>query len=58
MAASNGKAPFELVYGENTIAPLDHLSGATQISCVKPAGELAEKVLWLVDVVKTELETV
>ena len=52
MAASTSKAPFELVYGENVIVPLDHLTGATQLSCVKAAGEIAEEVLWLVDVVK------
>ena len=57
VAASTGKAPFELVYGENVIAPLDHLTVATQLSCVQTAGEMAEEVSWLVDMIKTELET-
>ena len=57
MAASTGKAPFELVYIENVIVPLDHLTGATQLSHIQTAGEMAEEVSWLVDVVKTKLKT-
>ena len=41
MAASTSKAPFELVYSENAIATLDHLTGATQLSQFQPAGEIA-----------------
>ena len=29
MATSTGKVPFELVYGENVMVPLDHLIGTT-----------------------------
>ena len=57
VAASNSKATFELVYGENIMVPLDHLTGATQLLHVKAAGEMAEEVSWLVYAVKTELET-
>ena len=57
VAASTCKAPFELVYSENVMVPLDHLTGATQLSCVQAAGEMAEEVSWLVDVAKTELKT-
>ena len=56
VAASAGKAPSELVYSENVIIPLDHLTGATQFPNMQTAGEIAEKVSWLVDVVKKELE--
>ena len=55
MAASTGKAPFELVYGENVIILLDNLTGATQLSYVLAAREVAEEVSQLVDAVKTEL---
>ena len=58
MAASTGKGPFDLVYGENVLILLDHLTGATQLSRVQAAGDLAGEVSWLVDAVKTELETV
>ena len=44
VAASTGKAPFELVYGENVMVPLDHLTGTTQLSRVQAAGEMAEEV--------------
>ena len=57
MAASTSKAPFELVYSENVMVLLDHLTVATQLSCKQTSGEIAEEVLHLVDVVKTELET-
>ena len=57
MAASTGKAPFELVYSENVIVPLDYPTGATQLSHVQAAGDTAEEVSWLVDAAKTELET-
>ena len=57
MAAPTGRAPFELVYGENVMVPLDHLTGSTQFSRVQAAEEIAEGVLQLVDVVKTELKT-
>ena len=57
MAASTGKAPFELMYGENIMVPLDYLTDATQLSRVQAAEEIAKKVSWLVDVAKTELET-
>ena len=36
--ASTGKAPFELVYGENLMVLLDYLTGATQLSHVQAAG--------------------
>ena len=39
------------------MVPLDHLTGTTQLSRVQAAGEMAEEVSWLVDAVKTELET-
>ena len=39
------------------MVPLDHLTGATQLSHVQAAGEMAEEVLQLVDAAKTELET-
>ena len=52
VAASTSKAPFELVYGENVMVPLDHLTGTTQFSHVQAAKEMAEEVLWLVDMVK------
>ena len=57
MAASTSNSPFELVYGENVIVPLDHLTGDTQLSRVQAAGEMAEEVSQLINVVKTELET-
>ena len=57
MAASAGKAPFELAYGENVIVPLDHLTGATQLPHVQAAGEMPEEMSLLVDAVKTVLET-
>ena len=57
MATLTGKAPFELVYGDNVIVPLDYLTGTTQLSRVKSAGEMAEEVSQLVDVAKTELKT-
>ena len=57
VAASIGKAPFELVYSENFLVPLDHLTGATQFSHVQTAGEIPEEVSWLVEAAKTELET-
>ena len=56
VAALNGKAPFELVYGENVIVPLDHLTGATQFSRVQAAEEMIDEVSWLVNVAKIELE--
>ena len=56
MAASTGKAPFESVYGENDIVPLDHLTGATQLLHVQAAVEMAGEILQLVDGVKIELE--
>ena len=56
MAASTGNAPFKLVYDENVMVPLDHLTGAIQFSHVQAAGEMAEEVLWLVDAVKMEFE--
>ena len=37
--------------------PLDHLTGVTQLSHMQAAGEMAEKVSQLVDMVKIELET-
>ena len=49
------KAPFELVYSESVMVPLDHLTGATQFSRMQAAGEMAEEVSWLVDAAKTEL---
>ena len=55
--ASTGKAPFDFLYGENVMVPLDHLTGATQLSRVHAAGEMAEEVSRLVDMAKTELET-
>ena len=57
VAASTSKAPFELVYGENVMVPLEHLTGITLLSHVQAAGEIAEEVLWLVNMAKTELET-
>ena len=57
VAASTSKAPFELVYGENAMAPLDHLTDATQLSHMQVAGEMAEKVSWLMDAAKIKLET-
>ena len=57
VAASTSKAPFELVYGENVIVPLDYLTGPTQLSYVQAAGEMAGEVLQLVDMAKIELET-
>ena len=57
MAASTSKAPFELVYVENVIVPLDHLTGATQLSHMMAFGEMAEEGSWLVNAVKTKLET-
>ena len=57
VADSAGKAPFEMVYGENVMVSLDHLTGTTQLSHVQAAGEMAEKVLQLVDIAKTELKT-
>ena len=57
MAALTGKAPFELVYGENVIVRLDHLAGATQLSHMQAAGEITEEVSQLVDVAKIELKT-
>ena len=56
-AASTSKAPFELVYGENVMVPLDHLTGATQLSCVQAAGQMAEEVSRFVDAAKAEIET-
>ena len=57
MAASTGRAPFELMYGENVIVPLDNLTGATQFSHVQAVGEMAEEASRLVDAAKIELET-
>ena len=57
MAVSICKAPFELVYSENAIVPLDHLTGVTQLSHVQAAGEMAEEVSQLVDAANTEFET-
>ena len=45
MAASSDKAPFELVYGESMMVPLDYPTGATQLSHVQAANEMAEEVL-------------
>ena len=56
MAASASKARFELVYSENVIVPLDHLTGDTQLLHVQAAGEMAKEVLWLVNIAKIELE--
>ena len=57
MTTSTGKAPFELVYGENVMVPLDHLTSTTQFLHVQAAGEMGEEVSRLVNVVKKELET-
>ena len=57
LTVSTSKAPFELVYGENVMVPLDHLTGATQILSVQAARLMVEEVSQLVDAVKTELET-
>ena len=38
------------------MVPLDHLTGAIQLSYVQTAGDMAKEVLQLVDVVKTELK--
>ena len=57
MAASASKAPFELVYGENVIVPLDYITGASQFSHVQVAGEMAEEVSKLVNTAKTEFKT-
>ena len=57
VAVSTSKAPFELVYDENVMVPLDYLTGATQLSYVWAAREIAEELSRLVDLVKTELET-
>ena len=57
MAASTVEAPFKLVYGENVTVPLDHLTGATQLSRLHASGKIAEEVSQLVDTIKTELET-
>ena len=43
-AASNGKAPFEIVYGKSGIVSLDQLTGASQLSCMQAAREMAEEV--------------
>ena len=56
IAASTGKAPFELVYDENVIIPLDCLTGATQFSRMQAAVQMAEEVPQLVDMAKTELK--
>ena len=56
IAASTGKAPFELVYDENVIIPLDYLTGATQFLHMQAAGQMAEEVSQLVDMAKTELK--
>ena len=53
VTASTGKATFKLVYAENVTVPLDHLTGATQLSHVQVAGEMAEEVSRLVDAAKT-----
>ena len=39
------------------MVPLDHPTGTTQLSHVQAAGEIAEEMSRLVDVVKIELET-
>ena len=57
VATSTRKAPFELVFGENVMVLLDHLTSTTQFSHVQAAGEIAEEVSQLVDIVKTEFET-
>ena len=57
VATSTGRAPFELVYGENVMVLLDHLNGTTQLSHVQAAEEMTKEVSRLVDVVKIELET-
>ena len=57
VAASTSKVPFELVYGENIMVLLDHLSSTTQRSHVQAAGEMGEEMSQLVYIVKTELET-
>ena len=56
VAASISKEPFELVYGENVMVPLDHITGATQLSHMQAAGKMSEEVSRLVDVAKTQLE--
>ena len=38
VAASNGKAPFELVYSENVMVLLDYLTGTTQLSHMQATG--------------------
>ena len=40
------------MYSENIIVLLDHFTGATQLSRVQAAGEMAEEVLQLVNAVK------
>ena len=55
IAASTEKAPFELLYVENVMVPLDYPTGTTQFSCVQAAGEIAEEVSWLVDAAKDRL---
>ena len=55
VAALTGKAPFKLVYGEKVLGLLDHLTGATKYSRVQAAGEMAEEVSQLVNVVNTKL---
>ena len=57
VAASTGKVPFDLVYGENVMVTLDYLTGFTQLYRVQAVREMAEEVSWLADAVKTELET-
>ena len=39
------------------MVPLDHLTGSTQLLHVQAAEEMVEEVSWLVDAVKTKLET-
>ena len=40
------------------MVPLDHLTGTNQLSRLQTAEEMAKEVSRLVDVAKTELETV
>ena len=50
--ASTVKTPFELVYGDNVVLPLDYLIGATSHLWAKAAREMA----WLVVAVRQDWE--
>ena len=55
MAASTGKATFEIVYGENVMVPLDHPTSSPQPLWVQDTGEMAEEVSGLVYAVKNRV---